>query len=299
MPLRHERHGNEVNDVTQRKTPMVYSLYGLLASLLLYLTGCNPPVGALANPSGGRATPDPVTLTIFAAASLTDAFAEIGGQFEADNPEIELVFNFAGSQQLAQQLSQGAPADVFASANQRQMAVVISSGRITPDAPQTFAQNRLVVIFPKDNPAGISRLQDLAKPGLNLVLAAETVPAGEYALDFLAKADQDADFDSNFKDKTLQNVVSYEQNVRAALVKVSLGEADAGIVYLSDIKGSNARNVGTMDIPDRLNILASYPLAPISDSPNLQQAQGFINFVLSSTGQEILANHGFVPFKSQ
>ncbi len=299
MPLRHERHGNEVNNVTQRKTPMLYSLYGLLASLLLYLTGCNPSVGALANPSGGRATPDPVTLTIFAAASLTDAFAEIGGQFEAANPEIELVFNFAGSQQLAQQLSQGAPADVFASANQRQMAVVITSGRITPDAPQTFAQNRLVVIFPKDNPAGISRLQDLAKPGLNLVLAGETVPAGEYALDFLAKADQDADFEPDFKDKTLQNVVSYEQNVRAVLVKVSLGEADAGIVYLSDIKVSNARNVGTMDIPDRLNILASYPLAPISDSPNLQQGQGFINFVLSTTGQEILANHGFVPFKSQ
>jgi molybdate transport system substrate-binding protein len=299
MPLRFERHGNEVNDVTQRKTPMVYSLYGLLASLILSLTGCSPPVGAVANPPGGGATPDPVTLTVFAAASLTDAFTEIGGQFEAANPEIDLVFNFAGSQQLAQQLSQGAPADVFASANQRQMAVVITSGRIAPDAPQTFAQNRLVVIFPKDNPVGISRLQDLARPGLNLVLAGKAVPAGGYALDFLAKADQDADFGPNFKDKTLQNVVSYEQNVRAVLVKVSLGEADAGIVYLSDINGSNARNVGYVDIPDRLNIIASYPLAPIGDSPNLRPAQAFINFVLSSPGQEILANHGFLPFKSQ
>ena len=161
--------------------------------------------------------------------------------FEADHPGVTAVFNFAGSQQLAQQINEGAPADVFASANKKQMDVVIEAGGIVSGTQQTFAKNRLVVIFPKDNPAGLAELKDLANPDSKLVLAAKEVPVGQYSLDFLDKAVADTAFGATFKDDVLKNVVSYEDNVKAVLTKVALGEADAGIVYLSDISGAGCR----------------------------------------------------------
>ncbi len=203
-------------------------------ALSMLLTACSP-VATPATTSSGEATTAQTSLTVFAAASLTDAFQTISKNFSTAHPGVDVVFNFAGSQQLAQQIGQGAPADLFASANASQMAVAIESGRVVSGAEQLFVRNRLVVVTPVDNPAGIATLADLAKPGLQIVLATKEVPVGQYALDFLDKAEADGTLGAGYRDAVLANVVSYEENVRTVLAKVTLGEADAGIVYRSDV----------------------------------------------------------------
>lgn len=242
-------------------------------------------------------------IVVFAAASLTNAFGEIGMNFEAQFAETDVVYNFAGSQRLAQQLAQGAPADLFASANSSQMIVAMESGRIIRGTEQTFARNRLVVIYPADNPAEIVTLQDLAKPGVKLVLAAAEVPVGAYSLDFLDKAAATDGYGSSYREGVLANVVSYEENVRSVLSKVILGEADVGIVYTSDVvgdgigdsvMGDSTAQVGQIDIPDVLNTVVSYPIATVSDSRNPALAQAFLDYVLSDAGQATLTSYGFV-----
>jgi molybdate transport system substrate-binding protein len=232
-------------------------------------------------------------LTIFAAASLTEAFTEIGESFEVANPGIEVSISLAGSQQLAQQLSQGAPADVFASADNQQMENVIMAGRVNPGTDQPFANNKLVLIMPGDNPGDIFDLGDLAKPGLKIVLADKAVPAGRYSLDMLARASEQDGFGEQFKLKVLNNVVSYEENVRAVLTKIILGEADAGIVYASDISGAQEEDITMIEIPEQVNITASYYIAPLSESTSVHRGMSFIRFVLSPTGQDILEQNGF------
>jgi molybdate transport system substrate-binding protein len=235
------------------------------------------------------------TLTVLAAASLTESFTELGKLFETQNPGVSVTFNFAGSQQLAQQLGEGADADVYASASKKYMDAAIESKRITADTATTFVRNRLVVIFPKDNPAGLIELKDLAETGIKLDLADKVVPVGQYSLDFLDKAIKDPGFDPQFKDNVIKNVVSYEDNVKTVLNKVVLGEADAGIVYVTDIITEAAKKVGTIEIPDALNTIANYPIAPISDSKNPELAKAFVTLVLSPDGQAIMANYGFIP----
>lgn len=263
-------------------------LWTLVALFALLLSACG--VRPAETP---RTAPPNVELQVFAAASLTEAFQALGKLFSAANPGVTVVFNFAGSQQLAAQITQGAPADVFASANRRQMEVAIESGRVISPTVQTFVRNRLVVVTPQANPAALATLQDLAKPGVKLVLADPAVPVGQYSLDMLDRAIQDATFGAAFKDTVLNNVVSYEENVRVVLTKVLLGEADAGIVYTSDVALDRAR-VGQIAIPDALNTIASYPIAPINDSAHPEQAQRFVDFVLSADGQTILAQYGFL-----
>lgn len=264
----------------------------LLLAIWLVAAGCTP----VSAPSAGGAQPSaaPATLTVFAAASLTDAFDEIGADFAAARDGAEIVFNYAGSNQLATQIGEGAPADVFASANRTQMQVAIDAGRIVSGAQQTFARNRLVVVTPGDNPAGLAGLADLATPGVKLVLAAKEVPVGQYALDFLDKAEADGSLGAGYKDAVLANVVSYEENVRSVLTKVALGEADAGVVYTSDA-AAGAGGVGLIEIPDALNTIATYPIAVLNDSPNADLAQQFVDYVLSPDGQEILVKYGFIP----
>lgn len=271
---------------------------GLLVSLLLGCGGATPatPAATVAAATPVAATEpaaeaEAVTLTVFAAASLTDAFSEIGADFSTANPGVTVVFNFAGSNQLATQIGEGAPADVFASANTAQMDVAVESGRVDAGAPQIFVTNRLVVVYPADNPAGIAGLADLANPDTLLVLAAEEVPAGRYSLEFLDLAAADPAFGASFKDDVLGNVVSYEENVRSVLNKVALGEADAGIVYTSDLVG--VEGVAGLEIPDALNVLAEYPIAPLNDSAQADAAAAFVDLVLSDVGQGILAAYGF------
>jgi len=233
------------------------------------------------------------TLNVFAAASLTDAFNEIGAAFSAANPGATVVFNFAGSNQLATQIAEGAPADVFASANAAQMDVAVASGRIDASAARVFVTNRLVVVLPAGNPAGIESLPELATPDTLLVLAAEEVPVGRYSLEFLDLAAADAAFGSGFKEAVLANVVSYEENVRSVLNKVALGEADAGIVYTSDLVG--VEDVIALEIPDALNVVAQYPIAPLIDSAQPDLAAAFVDLVLSEEGQAVLVEYGFGP----
>ncbi len=253
------------------------------------------PAAVSATEAPAQPAPAGKTLTVLAAASLTESFTELGKTFEAQHPEVKVAFSFAGSQQLAQQLDQGAPADVFASASKKYMDAAVTSNRVGKDVAKPFVYNRLVVIYPKDNPAGLKELKDLAKPGLKLDFAAKEVPVGQYSLDFLDKAVKDPAFGGMFKDDVLKNVVSYEENVKAVLTKVTLAEADAGIVYLSDISQEAAGKVGKLDIPVALNVIATYPIAPIQDSQNPELAQAFVDLVLSPDGQKVLEKYNFIP----
>jgi molybdate transport system substrate-binding protein len=269
-------------EVAMKKVILFVSIF-----VLLLCSACTPSAAPESSP---------ITLNILAAASLTEAFQEIAPAFEAAHEGVTLQFNFAGSQQLAQQLANGAPADVFASANQKQMDVAVEAGRIATDAPANFAQNRLVVVLPADNPAGISSLADLTQPGLKIVLAAKEVPVGQYALDFLAKADAGASLGSGYSTLVLANVVSYEENVKAVLTKVSLGEADAGIVYTSDA-ASATDEILQIEIPDGLNVIAQYPIAVVENSAHSDMARAFVEWVQSAEGQKVLEKYGFLPVK--
>ena len=252
--------------------------------LAILLTACN----STATPT---VAPQSHTLTVFAAASLTDAFTEIGKAFEAANPEVSVTFNFAGSQALRTQIEEGAPADVFASASTKEMDTLVTSGFVSQNAPQIFVTNQLVVILPADNPAGIEKLQDFATHGIRLVLAAEEVPVGKYARQALDQ--MNGLLGTDFKDKVLANVVSNEDSVRQVVAKVQLGEADAGIVYTSDATATP--RLKTIEIPADLNVVAAYPIAALIKSANSDLAANFIETVLSTDGQAILQKWGFGP----
>jgi molybdate transport system substrate-binding protein len=263
--------------------PLAASLVSMLA-----LGACG------ASTAGGGTSAAPMTLNVFAASSLTEAFTAMQATFQAAHRNVTITYNFGGSDTLATQITQGAPADVFASANTKQMDVVVKGGEVTGASVKTFAHNRLVVIYPKANPAHLQTLQDLAKPNLKLDLAANTVPVGQYALDFLTKASADPAFGADFKANVLKNVVSYETDVKAVLTKVSLGEADAGIVYTTDA-ATQADSVETIAIPDALNSIAVYPIAPVKNSMHVDLAAQFTDYVSSSDGQAALAKSGFLP----
>lgn len=244
--------------------------------LALALMGCN--AGQQEN-----------TVTVFAASSLTDAFNELAEAFQDQNEGVEVLLNYGGSSQLAAQLSEGAAADVFAPANPAQMQNMIENGRIAAGTEALFVSNRLTIVVPADNPAAIGSLEDLAKPGVQLILAVEGVPVRQYTDEIVAA--MDADFQQQF----YGNLVSEEDNVRQVAAKIALGEADAGIVYTSDITPDIAAQVQQITIPDAQNALATYPIAPLADAPNPELAQRFIDFVLSADGQAILARWGFGP----
>ncbi len=292
--------------VLPTEAPVKHSPIAILTLLLtLLLAACGAPA-AQSPPSPPAPTTAPTnaptaptavagtTLTVFAAASLTDAFKAIKPAFEAAHPGVTVVYNFAGAQQLAAQINEGAPADVFASANKKQIDVVIASSKIISGTAQTFVRNRLVVITPKANPAGITSLKDLAKPGLKLIFEAKAVPAGQYSLDFLTKASTLPEYTSAYSSTVLSNVVSYEDNVRSVLSKIVLGEGDAGIVYTTDA-ATVVDKINTIAIPDELNVIAVYPIAPLADSKIPDMAKAFIAYVLSPEGQQVLATYGFIP----
>lgn len=281
---------------TQQTPPAVPTAVPRVASAIA--SGANAPA-----PDPPRSTPRATlrgTLTVFAAASLTEAFSEIGDLFMAHYPDVAVVQSFAGSQQLAQQIGQGAPGDVFAAANHRQMEAAVASGRIDAGAVTAFAQNRLVVVVAQTAPGHISALEDLAGDDIKIVLAAPEVPVGAYSQDFLEQAAAAPELGPAYVEQVRANVVSYEQNVRAVLSKVVLGEADAGIVYTSDLAADLASDmtvemgeVQTIEIPDALNTIARYPLAVLNDAENPAAAQAFVAFVRAAEGQEILAKYGF------
>lgn len=264
---------------------MIHSRLWLLALVLLTVAFVSSAC------TGGGDDGDGVT--VFAAASLADAFTEIGDAFHAANPDASVAFNFAGSQDLRTQLEQGAHADVFASADLQQMEAAEASGLVVRESA-VFTHNRLVVIVPRANEAGITTLQDLAKDGVKLVVANADVPVGNYAREFLDRASADPAFGATYKDDVLANLVSEESNVKQVAAKLQLDESDAGIVYSSDVTPELAEDVTKIDIPNAFNQIATYPIALTSDASNAEVAQAFIDFVLSDAGQAILESHGFI-----
>jgi molybdate transport system substrate-binding protein len=244
-------------------------------------------------PAASTAYTAPLTLTVFAAASLTGAFQEIGANFESANPGVQVSFNFAGSQILRTQLEQGALADVFASADHKNMDALVADHLVESGSIQDFLTNSLTVILPSGNPGNVHRLADLARPGLKLVLADESVPAGNYARQALAKMSKVASNGADFSARVLANVVSNETDVKQVVAKVELGEADAGIVYASDAVA--APELKTITIPENINVVASYPIAVLIDAPDPNLAKAFVNYVTSPNGQAILTKWGFSP----
>ena len=232
-------------------------------------------------------------VTVFAASSLTDAFQELGSRFQ-DDTGVPVTFNFGASSQLRTQLEQGAQADVFASADQIQMDNARKSGVISgPD--ETFAKNQLVVIVPKSNPGSIQSAADLARPGIKFVTAAPEVPIGVYTQQVFDKMSQVEAFGADFKDRANANVVSREPNVRQVTSKVQLGEADAAIVYLTDVTPQAAPDLTIIPIPADLNVIATYPIALVNGGTQAELGQKFIDLVNSPAGQSILQRWNFTP----
>lgn len=234
-------------------------------------------------------------LIVFAASSLLEPFQEIGQEFQR-RTGTAVEFNFAGSAQLVAQLQQGAPADVIALADLQNMQKVQGLGLVRGD-PVLFARNRLVIVVPKENPAGIEQVADLARPGVKVVLAHENVPVGKYAREMLARASQQPGYGADFAERVLGNVVSQEVNVKQVLAKVALGEADAGIVYATDAKAA-ASEVRTVTIPDELNVVACYPIAIGAGGQMPEQAMSFVALVRSEAGRAVLERYGFLPVAS-
>ncbi len=249
--------------------------------ILLVLAGC-------------ASLQEEATLTVFAASSLTDAFDELGAAFEEVHPGVQVVSNYGGSSQLATQILEGARADVFASANEAQMQRLMDAN-LLEGSPELFARNYLVIIVPASNPAEITSLEDLGKPGVRFLLAVPGVPVRDYADRVIGSLDQDPSTSTFHADQVYANLVSEEDNVRQVAAKVALGEADAGIVYSSDVTPDLAPNVKRIEISASRNMVASYPIGRLAGSAHLTIAQEYITFVLSEQGQAILAHWGFDP----
>ncbi len=238
-------------------------------------------------------TPQPRTLTVFAATSLTEAFKEIGSDFDTVNSGVTVTFNFSSSGILRTQLEQGAAADVFASANTTEMNTLVTDTLVAADAAKIFLTNSLLVILPANNPAKIQTLQDLARRGIKLVLCDTTAPCGNYARQILVNLDKDPAFSPTFSTQVLANLVSNETDVKQAVAKVQLGEVDAGIVYVSDSVA--APDLKTIQFPAAENVIAQYPIAVLKGTTQPDLAASFIAYVLSPDGQAILKKWGFIP----
>jgi molybdate transport system substrate-binding protein len=233
------------------------------------------------------------TLIVLAASSLTDVFGELEGTFEEQNPGTDVQVSFASSSELLLQIHQGAPADVFASADEPKMDTAVEEGLVTE--PETFARNRPVVIVPTNNPAGIREFRDLAEADAQLVLAEDGVPIAEYTKDVLANAD--SAYGGNFAQRVLDKVASREANVRASAVRVALGEADVTFVYQSDVTEDIRDRLQVIEIPEDLNALATYPIATLERSQNSGLAREWIDLVLSDEGQGVLEQYSFIPVR--
>lgn len=249
-------------------------LAALLAVAMVGLAGCGDGDAAPASGSGVTGG-----VTVFAAASLTESFNQIGEDFEAANPGVKVTFNYAGSSQLATQVNQGAPADVFASASPATMKTVTDAGN-GDGAPVTFVRNQLVIAVPKGNPKAVTGLADLTKPGVKVALCAEQVPCGVAARKALDAAG------------VTLTPVTLEQDVKAALSKVKLGEVDAALVYRTDAKAASS-DVDGVEFPESAGAINDYPLVVLKSAPNRTAARAFVTYVQSDQAKKVLTDAGF------
>lgn len=246
----------------------------IVAVLALLIAACDATDGDDATSSDSSGD-----VLVSAAASLTDVFTAIEAAFEREHPDLDVILNPGGSSALREQIIEGAPVDVFASANTGNMAAVVDEGLVSGE-PQVFAHNSLQIAVPAGNPAGIMGLDDFSREDLLIGLCAEAVPCGEFAHESLDKAGVAAMIDTN------------EPDVRALLTKIEAGELDAGITYVTDVASTGGSVVG-IDIPASVNVVAEYPIAVLSTAPNSTGAAKFVAFVLSDDGRAILAAGGF------
>jgi len=265
-------------------------LFLFFVALCTLLAACG---GSTTSGSGSTPAPAQINLNVFAAASLTESFTEMANTYHQQHPNVIIKLNFNGSQILEQQIANGAPADIFASADLNNMQKASNAGLV--NASQIFVKNRLVVIIPASNPGNINSLKDLARKGVKIDIEAKTVPAGNYTRQVLANLSKSADYGSGFGNAALANVVSEETNVKAVVQKVQLGEADAGFVYRSDVTAAVANKLKFLTIPAAYNVTAQYPIAVVKSSTHTSDAQAFIGFVLSTAGQDILQKYHFIP----
>ena len=263
---------------------VLFTLVALLAAACSSSTSSpaaapsSSPAAAGSASAAGKVTG---TVVVFAATSLTEAFDKIGAQFEAAHPGVTVKFNYNGSSSLATSINQGAPADVFASAAPKNMETVTSAGNAS-GTPQDFARNTGEIMVEKGNPKNIKSVSDLANPALKVVVCAPAVPCGQVATAIFKNAG------------VTVKPVSEEQNVGGVVTKVTLGEADAGIVYVTDVKANEGKATGVA-IPADQNDITAYPIAQLKDAPNASGAAAFISYVLSPAGQQVLASFGFLP----
>ncbi len=250
------------------------------AFLLAAACGDDPPKSEA---TGGSTVPRTALsgkVTVLAAASLTEAFTDLGRAFETANPGVKVTFSFGASSTLAQQAMDGAPADLLATADQANLQKVVDGGGAFD--PRVFARNRLAILVGKGNPKGIATLADLARPGVTVVLCAPEVPCGKFGAQILQKAG------------VAVTPKSLEENVKGVVAKVSLGEADAGLTYVTDAKAAAEKAEG-VPIPDEQNVIAVYPMGLLQQAGNKDAALAFRRFVLSPAGQATLTGYGFLP----
>lgn len=241
--------------------------------------GSDDSGSGVATTPGGSSTASGAVV-VFAASSLTEAFTEIGDAFDAVNPDVSVTFNFAGSGDLVTQITEGAPADVFASADDANM-VKLTDADAAAGNPVTIAKNTLEIIVEKGNPKGISGLADLADPDLIVVLCADTVPCGQGAAKVLENAG------------VTVTPKSLEDKVKGVVTKVAVGEADAGIVFVTDVEAAGDGAAG-VEIPADVNVISNCPIVVTKEAPNAGAAQAFVDFVASDAGQAVLAKYGFL-----
>jgi len=257
------------------------SIFSLALAALLAGAGFASPAGAQQG-----------TITVFAAASLTEAYYAAGPAF-TKKTGIAVTFNFGGSDTLATQIKQGAPVDVFASANLTQMKVVNDAGLLA-GPPKTFAKNRLVLISPKGAAMKFASPADLAKPGAKVVLAAATVPVGGYARATFGKLSGTPGYPADFPAAVEKNVVSNELDVKAVVTKISLGEGDAGVVYSTDVTATVAPKLDVLPFPSAVAPDIEYPIAELKSAPNPKGAHAFVDYIVSPEGQAFLKARGFI-----
>jgi molybdate transport system substrate-binding protein len=250
------------------------------ASAVLLLAGCGSDATTGSGGSASSSAAGPTgTITVLAAASLTEAFTTLGKQFEAAHPGTKVVFSFGPSSGLATQITQGAPADVFASASRKNMDQVTSAGAAS--SPTVFVKNTMEIAVPPSNPAHISSVADLAKPGVKVALCQAQVPCGSVAATVFGNA------------KVKVKPVTLEADVKSVLSKVTLGEVDAGVVYVTDVRSAGEKVKG-IEIPADVNAATAYPIAGLTKAPNAAGAKAFVDYVLSVAGASVLTQDGFL-----
>jgi len=276
--------------------------FSILLMCIMIMTGCSSPTPAalataahtVAPATTAQTTPPQnTTIKIFAPSSLTDAAKDLTTSYEAANPGVKVAIEFGHTPTQRIQLTQGATGDIFITASQKDMNDAVTDETVAAGTPQVFAMNQLVVILPAKNAANLQKLEDLAKPKMRVLVAVVDTPIGKVTLDMLDKMEKQ--FGAGYKAKVLANVVSNESGVKPIVSKIKLGEADAGIVYVTD--KVSAPDLKTITIPPELNMVMQLNVAPLAKAANPEQAASFSAYLMSSEGQAILNKWGFLPGK--